>query len=84
MVFNDNFFLFFQLHDVFRTQQGRQREPSVKTLPFPTFCRIQEALRVEWQNSTPRFATHSRVGRGNLLLRHSVPHFLPNSGGIAC
>ena len=27
---------------------------------------------------------HSRVGRGNLLLRHSVPHFLPNSGGIAC
>ena len=23
-------------------------------------------------------------GRGNLVLRHSVPHFLPNSGGIAC
>ena len=25
----------------------------------------------------------SRVGKGNLVLRHSVPHFLPNSGGIA-
>ena len=27
--------------------------------------------------------THSRVGRGNLVLRHYVPHFLPD-GGIAC
>ena len=27
---------------------------------------------------------HSTVGRGNLVLRHSVPHFLPNSLGIAC
>ena len=35
-----------------RTQQGRQREP-----PFPTFCRIPEALRVEWQNSTPRLTS---------------------------
>ena len=26
---------------------------------------------------------HSRVGRGNLTLRSSVPHFPPNSGGIA-
>ena len=24
--------------------------------------------------------SRSRVGRGNLVLRHSVPHFLPNSG----
>ena len=30
------------------------------------------------------YPAHSRVGRGNLVLRHSVPHFLPNSGGIAC
>ena len=30
---------------------------------------------------------HSRVGsreRENLVLRHYVPHFQPNSGGIAC
>ena len=27
---------------------------------------------------------HSRVGRGKLVLRHSVLHFLLNSGGIAC
>ena len=29
--------------------------------PFPTFCRILEALRVEWQNSTPRFASRQLV-----------------------
>ena len=29
------------------------------------------------------YPAHSRVGRGNLVLRHSVPHFLPNSGDIA-
>ena len=27
---------------------------------------------------------HSRVGRGNLVLRHSVLYCPPNSGGIAC
>ena len=26
----------------------------------------------------------SRVGRENLMLRHSTPHFPPSSGGIAC
>ena len=30
------------------------------------------------------YPAHSRVGRGNLVLRHSVPHCLPDSGGIAC
>ena len=30
------------------------------------------------------YPAHSRVGRGNLVLRHSVSHFLPNSGDIAC
>ena len=30
------------------------------------------------------YPAHSRVGRGNLVLRHSVPHFSPSSGGIAC
>ena len=27
---------------------------------------------------------NSRVGRKNLVLRHSVRHFLPSSEGIAC
>ena len=27
---------------------------------------------------------HRRVCRGNLVVRHSVPHFPPSSGGIAC
>ena len=30
------------------------------------------------------YTAQSRVGRRNLVLRHSVPHFLQNSGGIAC
>ena len=29
------------------------------------------------------YPVHRRVGKGNLLLRQSVPHFPPNSGGIA-
>ena len=58
-----------QLHAVSRTLQGRQREPSVKlnTL-FPIFCRILEALRVEWQNSTPRFASTPKRRNGNINL----------------
>ena len=30
------------------------------------------------------FPAYSRVGSENILLRHFVPHFLLNSGGIAC
>ena len=30
------------------------------------------------------YPTHRRVSRGNLVLIHSVPHFPPNSRGIAC
>ena len=26
------------------------------------------------------YPAHSMVGRGNLVLKHSVPHFLPNAG----
>ena len=32
---------FMKLHAVARPNQARQREPSVKTLPFPTFHRIE-------------------------------------------
>ena len=30
------------------------------------------------------YLTHSRVGRENLVLRHSVTYFPSNSGNIAC
>ena len=30
------------------------------------------------------YPAHSKVGKGNLVLRHSVPHVPPHSGGIAC
>ena len=36
-----------QVHAVSRTQQGRQREPSVKTLRSPLSAEFLEALRVE-------------------------------------
>ena len=34
------------------------------------------------QISFTLYPAHSRVGRGNLVLRHTVPHFPPNFGGI--
>ena len=37
-------------------------------LVFPSFCRILEALRVEWQNSTPRFALTLERRNGNMNL----------------
>ena len=36
------------------------------------------------QISFKLYPTHSGVGRGNVVSRHSVPHFPPSSGGIAC
>ena len=30
------------------------------------------------------YPAHRRMGRWNLVLRHSVPRFLPNLGGFAC
>ena len=30
------------------------------------------------------YLAHGKVGRRNLVIRHSVPDFLPNSGGITC
>ena len=30
------------------------------------------------------YPAHSRVGRGNIVIRYSVPHFPPNFRGIAC
>ena len=61
-----------QLHAVSRTQQGKQREPSLKTLSSPhiprIFRRILEALRIEWRNSTSRFASTPERGNGNIHL----------------
>ena len=36
----------------------------------------------EIQISFTLYPAHSRVGRRNILLRHSAPHFPPNSGSI--
>ena len=34
--------------------------------------------------SVTLYLVHSKVSGRNLVLRHSVPHFPPNSGSIAC
>ena len=45
--------------------------------PFSTFCRILEALRVEQQNSTPRFAQTPERRNGNINLGK---YFISSSG----
>ena len=65
-----------QLHAVSRSQQGRQREPSVKTLRSP-LSGVLEALRVEWRNSTPRFASTSERRNGNININK---YFIFSSG----
>ena len=46
---------------------------------------VSWAIRVDFFFiSFTLYPAHSRVDWGNLVLRHSVPHFPPNSGGIAC
>ena len=54
-----------QLHAVSRTWQGRQREPSIKTLRSPLSAEL-EALHVEWQNSTPRLASTPERRNGKI------------------
>ena len=46
--------------------------------PFPTFCRILEALLVEWQNSTTHFASTPERKNGNINLNK----YLISSSGI--
>ena len=48
---------FFELHVAYRMYEGRQKKPSVKTLGSSFLPNRGEALRVEWWNSTPRFAS---------------------------
>ena len=74
------------IHAVYsRTQQGRQREPSVKTVGngFPTFHRILEALRVEWRNSTPLYAsTRNRNKNFNKYFISSSGDWTHNRGVV--
>ena len=48
-----NIYFIYQFHVVSRTQQGKLREPSARTLCFPLSAKFFEALRVLWQNSLP-------------------------------
>ena len=47
------FMFVYLLHTVFRVQQGRHGEPSIKTSRFPLSTEFFEALRVEWWNLAP-------------------------------
>ena len=57
-----------QLHAVSHTQQGRKREPSVKTLCSPLSAEYWRRVRVEWQNSTLRLISTSERRNGNINL----------------
>ena len=48
-----------------------------KDTSFPTFCRILEALRVEWQNLMPRFGLTTEPRNGNINL---TKYFISLSG----
>ena len=49
----------------------------VKDTPFPTFCRILEALHDEWQNLTSRFVSTPERRNGNIKLSK---YFISSSG----
>ena len=49
-----------------------------------TFLPIRKLKITKIEISFTLYPAHNIVGRGNLVLRHTVPHFLQNSGGIAC
>ena len=51
---------------------------------FMIYCIYNIIIIIGISISFTLYTTHSRVGKGNLVLRHSVPHFPPSSGGIAC
>ena len=59
----------YQLHAVFRTPQGGQREPSVTT-PCPTFRRIPEVRRLEG-GAQLRALNYALLG--NIFLRNITP-----------
>ena len=44
----------------------------VTQLPFPSFLRIYEALRVEWRSSTPHFASYSENMK---LKKYSINYY---------
>ena len=59
---------------VWKPNPQLSRLPSIVNVPLP-----HDAL---YYKSFMLYPADSRVGRGNLVLRHSTPHFLPNSGGF--
>ena len=58
-----------------RTQQSRQREPSVKTLTLS--AEFSEALSVKWKNSMMRFASTPEWRNRNIQLSK---YFMSSSG----
>ena len=64
-----------QFHAVSRTQEDRQREPSVKILR--SSHQNLEALCVEWRSSTPRFVSTPERRNGTINLSK---YFISSSG----
>ena len=60
----------FLLSGMVFAQQGRQREPSVKTLCPPLSAEFWRHCFVEWQNSTPRLTSIPQRRNGNINMYH--------------
>ena len=55
----------------------------VSSLDKAYSCGIENIIIIVFVTFT-LYPAYSRVDRGKLVLRHSVPHLPPNSGSIAC
>ena len=69
--------IFFFSFTLYPAHSGVDRGNLMKDTPFPTFCRIMEAMRVKRQNSTPRFALTTERRNGNINLSK---YFISSSG----
>ena len=74
-----NIYIFYQLHAVFRTQQGKHREPCVKThrSPLSVLFLVLGPLRVEWRNPTQLFASTPERRNENINLNK---YFISSNG----
>ena len=68
------FFYIFFIFTLYSAHSRVGREPEnlmlrnsvlIKILPFPTLCRLLQALWIDWWNSTPRFASFPKQENEN-------------------
>ena len=66
------------------TVQSSKRNSIISTSKYVDLLAMSIWNEISSFFSASRCIPHTRVGRGNLVLRHSVSHFPMVSGGIVC